>query len=756
MLKKIANSFLLLSICFACSKGKEDVSTITPPVPLPIVQQDTLPKVEWSKIISSLDSLENKFSQSLTLNTLINLEALSNESSVTLTSVVEQLKIHPNTTPYFSNYPLSLNYQSKYDHYKFTYTLEAPEKNVEAPLVIILSAFESSPSKLENKNVWRLYLPSRPHLNYQLLAEGDFWGILQDIYQYYPFLEKQKHFLIGSNEAADSALVFANAYPERFHGVAVSGAKFLWDMPNLDNMPIVTFHAPITRPHLPWNSKHFIQRIKSRGNTTAQVIEGSLDKAFAVLENTPRNNSSLKYSFFDYQYAKLNPWLTITNKTSDFDQVHLIAEKDGSKLKLSSQNVYNLQLKTKEVESLGFESISFNDQQISFSKSDTSINLGPTFTNSYYRKVDAPGGYINFFRNEPLYIVYQDEEAPPRYIEKAKNLASRIALFDLRGLPKAPVDLPLMGSREYISKSLPKHRAIFIGRSNYLWIFTSIEKDQFPLNWDDEHLILQNRILTNFSSPPEELIFALNFPSKSIASLSLAFLLGGNTLEGLEKLESFYCNATSLFDPFDVRIWSKEKEGYKLLSETMFNGFWEPTQEPVALIHLPEQEREIWKEVLHEILVQHTGSPYFILSPLLYPSNVPSKLNVSSLKKFIANKHFALISLRGQDGFNLGSKILKQTNQPDIFGLNRFLQFDESTQSFVFKTEMFKKSEGLRLVVEMDTLNTLSRSDLKALDVELIPYSLHELLFDWVRTKPKKFANLFLQSNEESTPYFVR
>ena len=756
MLKKIANSFVLLSIFFACSKGKEDTSTIPSPVSLPVAQETSLPKVKWGDIVSSLDSLENKFSQSLTLNTLINLDALSNESSAILTSVAEQLKVHPNRTPYFSNYPLSLHYQSQYDRYKFTYTLEAPEKNIEAPLAIILSAFENSPSKLENKNVWRLYLPSRPHLNYQLLAEGDFWGILEDIYQYYPFLKDQKHFLIGSNEAADSALVFANAYPEYFHGIAVSGAKFLWDMPNLDTMPIVTFLAPITRPHLPWNSKHFIQRIKSRGNTTAQVVEGSLDKAFAILETTTKDNNSLKYSFFDYQYAKVTPWLTITNKTSDFDQVHLMAEKEGSKLKLTSQNIYNLQIETKEVESLGFESISFNDQQISFSKSDTSIHLGPTYTNSYYRKVDAPGGYINFFRNEPLYIVYQDEEAPSNYIEKARNLATRIASFDLRGLPKVSVDLPIMGSREYISKSLPKHRAIFIGTSHYLWIFTSIEKDQFPLQWDDEHLILQNRILSDFSSQPDELIFALNFPSKSIASLSLAFLLGGDTLEGLEKLESFYCSATSLFDPFDVRVWGKENKSYKLLSETMFNGFWEPTQEPVGLIHLPEKEREIWKEVLHEMLVQHTGSPYFILSPLLYPTNVPNELNISTLKKFIANKHFAVITLQGRDGFSLGSKILKLTNQPDIFGLNRFLEFNENTQSFIFKEDMFRKGEGLRLVVEMDILNTLSRSDLNALDVELIPYSLHELLFDWVRTKPQKFANLFLQTTEESTPYFVR
>ena len=107
-----------------------------------------------------------------------------------LSSIHSQLQKNHLTLPVFNNFPMPLQCKSIQDNYNITYTLQAPE-NIEnsSHIFIVLDEYERFPESLDKINAWKIFVPSRPHMNYQLTAESDLWQVINNIQNLYPLLQ---------------------------------------------------------------------------------------------------------------------------------------------------------------------------------------------------------------------------------------------------------------------------------------------------------------------------------------------------------------------------------------------------------------------------------------------------------------------------------------------------------------------------------------------------------------------------------------
>ncbi len=662
--------------------------------------------------------------------------------------------------PIIPGFALPLKYNSRYDNKLLNFTLLAPETiEDDQPLVIVLDSYDSFPQPLHTVNAWKLYIPSRPHLNYQLVSEGDFWQMLESAFEVYPRLKEKKTFLIGNNYASDAALFIANSYPYYFSGIAFSGGKLGLDLSNLDSMPMISYQSAKGSNTSAWGGEKLIEQMRARGNQDASSWQQDARETLRRLIDMERHNQDLSFKFFDYQYAHLTPFLTVQSKISDQDPAVINLKTEDGTLVIHSENIERLTLSAldKHMEKEGVTALRYNDKTIAYqSQLENTLTLGgeEQIWTPQRRKVDAPGAFINFYRNEPLYIIYQDHSASPEYLSASYDFAKKLASLQLRGLPKIDLSLPLIPLSQYSPEKLPEHRIMAIGEHRLMKELLESAPGYFPLSWSEKDLIVNQRFRKEPFPELHDLIYTLTYPPEEHTPLKLAMLFAADSTAGIHFLDSKYSSATVIFDQSDLKIWSKSDDSYNRIVEETFDAYWDSPQPSNLITELPPHNRNVWEIFLQDKLAEKSHIHAMVLPQQLTEgfNQPPQRLSLQSLKNFIPNKYFAVVTLSGDKASYLGNKILDAFDNPSLIALDKVLSFNNSLNTMRFDSEKLEKNQQVSFLVPVDSLNTYSPRELEFLDYRIYPHSLHEILITDIADQEENFARELMQlSNEFST-----
>lgn len=750
---KIIAMFFLVVFITSCHQ-KQTANTIELQIdqtqPQEIVIEPVQNDIDWLAIQKSIQNLPESITKYLSSDWLDLLKQASQNNDVSYDEIIAQIDKNKDQLPILYSLPLSLNHNSIYDNTKLNYCLQAPLSNEGINnLVIILDSYPGYNPTFNNITAWKIFIPSRPHMNYQLIAEGDFWNILKDLYSIYPHLQNSNHYIVGDNNSADAALLFANRYPSKFTGIAFSGGSLGLDIDNIDNMPITYFHTSYETLSTPWAGPHLIQRLQQRGNLQATISStNAIDSIQQLItSSTPSPNNSIK--FFDYRYAHVTPWLSITDKISAYDPVNIFINFKDKELSIKTSNAKTVTLNPTLLNDI--ENITFNNTNVEATTNQETIVIGndELLPMSTQKKINAPSGFINFWRNEPLYIVYQDSNASAEYLSLTHEIASKFASVNLLGIPHSDINLPLVPLSQYNAQDLPNHRIIIIGQHRYI---APILQDQyFPISWSTNELLINQRIIP-ISSPLEKIAYGLNYPPSDESSpLKLAFFLAADDINGLNILSKHYTSATTIFDYEDLRIWSTQQDSnYNLIMKQTFDGYWEPSPPSLLIAEIPLEPQEIWETFLEEILIEQARCSTLAITNLIDPYISPiSRLTHENIDRFIPNKYFARITIDGNENINIGNQLLQ--NLPEdaiVMGLDEAITIDPQTQNMLFNETLLIENKPLEFVVDVATLSALCSDTLNQLDYEILPYSLHEMLLQKLKNK-KEFAKQFMRLSNE-------
>lgn len=663
----------------------------------------------------------------------------------------QQLYESPKNFPIFPSLNISLHCTSPYDEYLFDYFIKAPKnisKEKKEVLFILLGFPLSYSEKIKPIDAWFINIPSRPLMNYQLLAEGDFWRMLEVCYSLYPHLRSTPTFLIGNEEASDASLLLANNYRSFFSGVAFNNSRLGMNLKNLDELPVLYFKQEKGNPSpSPWGNERLIKRLQDRNNPNAASYEGDIGEAFQRFLNKEFSHSqSSSFQFEDYQYAKAYPWLKVTKKKSEKDPVNVSIKIEKETFIVNGKNVKEIELiKAKE---FNIKKVLFNNDPFSLSENfqENSICIPPKNYNSPLRKkTDAPGGFINFFRNEPLYILYQNDEKDKKYLLEAKKLAKYFSQLNFFGFPPLNIRLPITPITEYSPENLPEHRIIAIGKMEGIKTLVGNSKDLFPFKKTPEGLKVGDKIIPLDDSSFEKIAFSLCYPSEKNSSQKLAFLLVAEDVEGLKTLSNRYTSATSLYNEADLSIWIKNKETYEPLQEHIFNSAWEETEPSYLFLQIPQQGNEIWEHCLRELIIEESQIEKLAITPCIDDSaKIPERLSYESVSQTIADKHFAEITLKKSYGNKIGNKLLAAMDNPILHGLDDFLSLEFFSGKPTYSFKSIQKEEELTFIIDASALEVLSPQELQLTRYRILPYSLHEMLFYQLAFKKEKFGKKLL------------
>ncbi len=644
---------------------------------------------------------------------------LQNIKDVTaMQHVLTQLEQQPEAFPIIPSTQLFFRYTSRYDSFPLEYSVRAPEEPRESSsLFLLLGDSDLYKEDYSKTGAWVVTIPSRPNMNYQLLAEGDFWLLVDELLTVYPHLKQFPKYLVGIGKTADAALLFANHYRGSFSGIAFSASRLGLDLPNLDKFPVVHFSSKQDSFASPWGGNKLIKRLQARGNAHAVAINGGLSKAINLLKEQQIDNSRIEpYTFEDYQHAEVNSWLKVLTKRTEKDPVKLSALVDDQELIINAPNVTGVEITRSKL--LGFpegvKKIRLN--HTSFPLPDSS-QIKVKFLEeegSYWKsKIQVPGGLLNFFRNERVYIVYQDSNATDDYLREASQLAQTFSTLAFYGFPTLNAKLPVIPLSKYHPKALPPHRTILIGKSSYLEPVLEESANYLPV--DDK----------------EGTAYGLIYPPEKTMPLKLAFLLASDDQEGLQTLSRRYISATALFDDADLAVWMRVDDEYNLIKEETFNSFWKPTSPSSLLIVTPPSRNAVWERYLQELIIEESGTPNLAITSCIDTQlTLPSRITFADLERVVPNKYLASLNLKGYLGRALKNKLIAAMDDPTP------LQIDNT----VFETD-----DEVRIVVDASVLGELSKEEISLLDYQILPYSCKELLLRKIEQERGLFSRDFLR-----------
>nr|AFD03136.1 hypothetical protein [uncultured bacterium W5-77b] len=618
----------------------------------------------------------------------------------------------------------------------------------DAPLFILLQ--DDPLDSFQDVDGWIVSLPSRPHMNYQLLAEGDFWNILKDIKALYPNLKTVATFLIGVGDSSDAALSLANNYRPLFNGVAFSGSRIGLDLPNLDTIPVIHFSSEVSILTTPWGGEVLIKRLQERGNIHASSTSGDMTEAMQLLTMRPSSTTIPRFSFTDYQYSQILPWLQVAGKISEWDPVEISGEIREGVLTLNATNVSSLNITLSE--SITFphkiKKIRLNHEVFSIPSDVHASFLLTKEEQTYHQnsKYRTPGTMVDFFRNEPLYLVYQDQDTHSEYLQKTLAIATRFSQLDFSGLPPLKAKIPLIPLSQYNANALPPHRIIAIGQPQKIERVLSNDSDYLPLHHSSSRMHIFGKTLPSEGHTERVIAYGLIFPPQAPSSQKLSLLLAADDLEGLSLLESHYCSAITLHDPQDLKVWVKEDTSYKFLTEEIFSTYWQENTRSALLIEVPLKKSNLWESYLHELLIEESQLATFALTKSLGNlAQIPSRLTYQALSDFIPNKHYAIVKLHGLGADKLGTKLLAAMDDLTLSGLDDWVYINKNTKKTSFLAERFRQKESLSVLIDAAALEELSAEELRYLDYDLLPYSLREMFFHRITKEKERFAKAFLR-----------
>ncbi|MFT4553387.1 MAG: hypothetical protein ACI9S8_002025 [Chlamydiales bacterium] len=744
-------------LCLSCgwthiSKEESPVKTPEPyaAAPSPIPRSPS-----WTTVQKALRELppniQNKLCSSF-FETTDALEKDPNNNSL-LSDLHRQLRKKPWELPVISDVIIPLRYKSKFDSHDTQYTIRAPKNSASAKgIFIFLGTEPQSEIPLSSYNVWTIHIPSRPLMNYQLLAEGDFWKLLEDLSTLYPQIRNIPHFLVGSGEAADAALLIANNYRGHFKGVAFDNSRLALNLPNLDKLPIVLFSNEHSTPtSSPWGGIHLISRLQDRGNSQAVAVTGNLEDAANHLLNHTKNEAGIpSFVFEDYQYVQLTPWLKVIGKRSEKDPVKLAVTIQNEALYIKAPNVNALELSLSKEEGFpeNIKEIHFNRKVFSLAPSsgNPKLFLEDFAYPTWRRKADSPGGLVNFFRNDPLYVVFQDGFASEEYLQYAKELASQLASLDFFGFPDLGVELPMVPLSLYDPENLPLHRTIVIGQAEIIRPILEDTTGYLPIRFTEKGIKVFDELYTTPSPPANNVAFGMIYPPQQISSLRLALLLAAEDIGGLQAIAKRFTSATSLYDDSDLVIWYNQGDEYVLTAEETFNGFWQSSESSELLIQTPPHSRNIWESYLHELLIEECQLSKIAITPCTDEFiEIPYRLTHHSLSLMIPEKHFAVVKLQGIIGHKIGNKLIAAMDDPALIGLDNVITVNWSSSQASVQFNKMNRNDNFRMVVDASALEALSQEELKILDYRILPYSLREIVLSKITTDKERFGRSFLR-----------
>lgn len=654
------------------------------------------------------------------------------------------------------------SYESRYDHSTLNYWVRPPFSSESTGSCILFIGELPQSSALEGwlAHHWLVHIPSRPSLNYQLLAEGDFWSMLDEAKAHYPALKNLDWILTGSDQFGEIALCFANDHRHYFSAVAVSGPISRFHYPNLDRFPVVAFDS-ISQESC-WSTSDLVDRLEARSNPYAVSVSDPLEEAIDLASELAKECRSFpsRYQFSNYYHAQAWPWLRIVGKLCEDEEavIDAVAETEDATLSIYGKNVSSIEVLRYPGTHFpeGVSRIRFNDKLYVLPTQQRIVTLGDEgLPQNLKHKVNTPSGFLNFWRNEALIIVYQDLHPDPAFSNAVHSFAHSLAHMEFRGLPPVEVELPLIKLSEYLPIDHGAHRAIFVGDPAPIKEVFGEDEDSFPLFIDDHEVYLSGRESSIWVDSEEDLAYALCYSPQDDRDLRLAFILGAQTLKGMQTVLQNFTSATALLDTNDLKIWVREEDNYHYTFAHTFDSYWGSTKLPTLAMSVPPQPVETWKYLLNDILQQETQAIARATEPLISPSSTPpTVITEKSLNDFIPDRLFAQITIDKAISVDILNTILKTSPILSLYGLEDITDYEEEGPSIDPNRLLSPRT----LLVDARSLDAITPRQKQLLKAQLIPHTLHELVLRKLDSSGPRFGRELLRITQTLQPQeeFIR
>ncbi|MDF2577560.1 MAG: hypothetical protein K0S74_1044 [Chlamydiales bacterium] len=655
---------------------------------------------------------------------------------------------NPQQLPIFRGVTLPLFLKSPYDDFTTHYTLQIPQSiKPQSSLIIILEDSKNPSDPISDDSTWVIRCHSRPGLDFHFLAEGEFWYFLEQIYTLYPCLKDSTKFLIGLGASADAALRITNNFRNHFNGLAFSGGQIGPHLNNLDHLPVIFFDSPFADKTGPLSGKYLIQRLQARGNQNCKAIPGELKEALVALFNQKRTHNESQFiippfSFEDYQYSCITPWLKLISKQTENQPCTIAAKLEGQTLHIHSSNIESVEISPPSFPAeigKSIKTIHFNNQLYAIDHSRAYQIIGEDVEVATWKhKANTPSGILNFYRNEPLFVIYQDKAVDAEYRYIMQNWLQKLCSFQLLGLPHHyQVNLPKLALSKYDPHKLPPHRAIFLGNSKDILQHLEHKKGYLPLP---------------DTADSDEIAYGLIYPPEVESPLKLALALIAPDSAGLEALQSYYSSATALYEIADRVVWEKRGENYAFSQKINFDTYWGLSHLPLNLLEMPPFTSFTWENYLKEILIQENPQCAIAVSSLVdkqTPS--PTEINFENIKRFIPEKNFIKVELNSHNMSTIGNQLINSQEHLVPLGLDNLVAKNKKNDRGEFVGDRLQRNQFIEVIFESSVLNHLSKDELSKLNYTVLPYSLRELLIRKIVQSPESFGKDFLRFANQTT-----
>ncbi len=630
-----------------------------------------------------------------------------------------QLQNTPSHLPIVPGESFALSSTSVYDDYKLHIACKMPEVPKEgAPIYVFLGRQKDFPSDLKQEDAWFLFLPSRPVLNYELLAEGDLRHSLENFRSLYPSLAQSPIYLVAEGKASEPALQLANHYQQLFSGVAWSGEATGIGLKNLDRTPLIYFASEQASP-APFTGQQVIHRFQKRGNQQA-FYTASLQEALDHLQGLSVDYAK-PYAFRDYQHAAATPWAQVLHKVSEEEEAIFSYFLQGNELHIEGKNLSHLLLKPEFFpEEWVVNSVFFGGDRYLFINERQQILVGPSGKDlqDLSLKASSPGSLLNFFRNEPVVIVYQDTGMPPEPLRELYLGAKQLAKLDFTGLPEHSFKLPMIPLSSYTSEKYQGYRVIFWGEEKAFAAYAGA--DFLPLQIEDQNLYINGKHIASIFSPMDSWAYMITTTGPSKTPPTAAFI--AKDAAGFHALRASVLKGTSLYQTADLTVMGKEQlnQNYQEIGSYTFGGFWDTSAESSFLFYNPFESQKPWERIIANYLLSQTKAKGIISLPFFYDYHtLPSTFTKATLEQVLQNRSFSLVSFRGWEGATLFFEILKLNSHIIHFGLDPYISVEPS---------QWPSNFSLSVVVDNHLLMELPELVRNQLIYTPLPFTLQEWL----------------------------
>jgi hypothetical protein len=708
---------LLIGLCFIATGCRQGTHQVVSEVDLPVYKEEDTLSATQQRLAAMPPYVRERLGDPFLKRLFEN----GQEPNIQFSDDLEGM-------PRFPEQSIPISYRSPYDDTRLIMRVSAPDGDASSLVLVLGEASET----VRTKDRWVVHAPSRPLLNYQLIAERELWGMVEDLYHLYPETRALPLILVGEGRSAERTLSLANDYRSKVHGVAYNGGRFRPQRPNLDEIPIA--HFGHEGEGVTW-----IQYLQERGNGRATQVE-TLESAIKFVEG---NKAALleKVNFMDNLHAQVTPWLSVTSRKDELEPVTLSAQLKQGTVTVSAVNATGLRVNPTLVPR-SIQTIRLNDESAVALKGKGTVQIGEeAIPQDWRHKVDTPNSFMDFYRTDPLVVVYQDRDVLATYAQLAKGFAERLATLQFHGLPSnMGVSLPVLPLSSYRPDDFPRHRLILIGRHRATTAFLESNEGYFPIQSRGSTVSCNGRKISLESDQYKESCFGLIYPPENKPSVSLCLLLTSADEVGMQTLIDHYGSAMALYSPYDLILWKRRADDFQIALRRTFDSYWGYSPQSTLTIDVPPQPAQAWQTLLEDLVIGDSNMERVILGPLIDQGmDAPSRITYHTLKRYVPERHFVRVTVYGSSGVDVANQLLHNTPNRSTFGLE-----DQLGDEGQFSRKSLR-SQKVELLVERSVVNVLTEEERQLVEIEPLPYSLHEMLQKKIDTQQREFARDLLR-----------